>query len=58
MTRLRQQASCLRSVGAIPMPLPVLTPVRDVVSADFYLNATQAEWDAYIDAQDYGDDDE
>jgi hypothetical protein len=35
--------------------VPVLTPVREVVTPDFYLHATPAEWAAKMRAR-YGDD--
>jgi len=52
--RLNQYARQLR---LIPMPLPVLTPVRGNLTSEEYLAMTDAEFDAYLDAQ-YGDDDD
>jgi hypothetical protein len=57
MTSIRTTADIYQSMGIIPKLHRVLTPVGDVITPDFYLTARPAKWDAYIDAQDCGDDD-
>ena len=50
------QAKASDYLNAIPTVYPVLQSVRSNLTTDEYLAMTDAEFDAYIDAQDYGDD--
>ena len=51
--RLRQQTNCL--AVTIPTVYEVMQPVRDSLTTDEYLAMTDDQFNAYIDAQDYGD---
>ena len=53
---IRTTAAIYAQMGLIPTAYPVLQPVRDNLTTDEYLAMTDDEFNAYIDAQDYGDD--
>lgn len=55
---IRTTAAIYASMGLIPTVLPVLQPIRDNLTTEAYLAMTDAEFQTYLDAQDYGDDDD
>jgi hypothetical protein len=55
MTSIRTTADIYESMGLIPRVEPVLTPVRESLTTEMYLLMSDYEFDAYIDAQNYGD---
>jgi hypothetical protein len=52
---IRTTAAIYASMGLIPTVPQVLTPVRESLTTEVYLAMSGDEFDAYIDAQDYGD---